>query len=127
MLQLNTVSGFATLTKLSVMVYLFTQASTVLAEDYFSPDLIETRGNIPRDIDISRFSKTDGQVPGIYHIDVYLNGNYIESRDISFLGKESELAPSLTYADFVKWGVKRNAQPDWMSMEDSATIDNIGA
>lgn len=37
------------------------------------------------------------------------------------------MAPSLTYADFVKWGVKRNAQPDWMSMEDSATIDNIGA
>ena len=127
MLQLNAVSGFATLTKLSVLIYLFTHTSTVLAEDYFSPDFIETRGNIPRDIDISRFSRTDGQVPGVYHVDVYLNGNYIESRDISFLGKESELAPLLTYADFVKWGVKRNAQPDWMSKDDSAAIDNIGA
>lgn len=127
MLQLNAVSGFATLTKLSVLIYLFTHTSTVLAEDYFSPDFIETRGNIPRDIDISRFSRTDGQVSGVYHVDVYLNGNYIESRDISFLGKESELAPLLTYADFVKWGVKRNAQPDWMSKDDSAAIDNIGA
>lgn len=57
MLQFNTVSGFATLTKLSVMVYLFTQASTVLAEDYFSPDLIETRWNIPRDIEYLPFQQ----------------------------------------------------------------------
>ncbi|HBR6925111.1 TPA: fimbrial biogenesis outer membrane usher protein [Klebsiella pneumoniae] len=125
MLHFNAVSGFAKLIKLSVLIYLCTHISAVLAEDYFSPDFIETRGNISRYIDISRFSKTDGQIPGIYRVNVYLNGNYIESRDISFVGKESALAPALTPADFVKWGVKRNAQPDWMDMAETATIENI--
>lgn len=125
MLYFNTASGLANLTKLSVLLYLCTHIPTVLAEDYFSPDFIETRGNIPRDIDISRFSKTDGQVPGIYHVDVYLNGKYIESRDISFVGKESALAPTLTQVDFVKWGVKQNARPDWMNMTETANIENI--
>lgn len=123
MLHFNKVSNF---TKVSVLVYLCTYASAALAEDYFAPDFIETHGNVPRDIDITRFSKVDGQVPGIYHVDVYMNGNYVESRDISFAGKESELTPVLTCADFVRWGVKRNAQPEWMAIEDKANIDNIG-
>lgn len=122
----NAVSGFAKLTQLSAFVYLCTHMPAALAEDYFSPDFIETRSDTPRDIDISRFSKTDGQVPGNYHVNVYLNGNYIESRDITFIGNDSDLAPQLTHAEYVKWGVKPNAQPGWMAVKDASTIDNIG-
>lgn len=125
MLHLNTVSHIIRLTRLSFLIFLCTLAPAVLAEDYFSPEFIETRGNIPRDIDISRFSKTDGQVPGVYHVDIYLNGNYIESRDISFVSRGSTLVPVLTHADFVKWGVKKNAQPDWMSMAETEHIENM--
>lgn len=125
MLHLNTVSHIARLTKLSVFISLYAPVPAAFAEDYFSPDFIETRGNIPRDIDISRFSKTDGQVPGVYHVDIYLNGSYIESRDISFVSSGSTLNPVLTHADFIKWGVKRNAQPDWMGMAETAHIENI--
>lgn len=126
MLYFNSVSNFARLSKLSFLIYIFTHTTVALAEDYFSPDFIETRGTTPRDIDISRFSKADGQMPGVYHVGIFMNGNYVESRDINFLGKEQDLVPVLTRADFVKWGVKRNAQPDWMNMSETANIDDIG-
>ncbi|WP_280514844.1 FimD/PapC N-terminal domain-containing protein [Candidatus Symbiopectobacterium sp. 'North America'] len=122
MLHFDTISNCAKLTKLSALIYLCTHTPALLAEDYFSPDFIETRENIPCDIDLSRFSKTDGQLPGIYHVDVYLNEKYIESRDISFIGNMNALAPVLTPADFVKWGVKSNAKPDWMTMVET---DNV--
>ncbi|HDT6566774.1 TPA: fimbrial biogenesis outer membrane usher protein [Enterobacter cloacae] len=125
MKYINTISSCAKLTKISLFVCLFSNTSNVLADDYFSPDFIETRDNIPRDIDISRFREPEGQAPGIYHVDVYLNGNYIDSRDVTFQVKNRDLYPSLTYADLVKFGVKLNAQPGLMSVEDSKTIDNI--
>ena len=92
MSQTNVVSGFAKLTQLFLFILFCLRATPGLAEDYFSPDFIETRGNITRDIDISLFSKTDGQVPGVYHVEIYLNGNYVETRDISFVGNESALS-----------------------------------
>lgn len=125
MQYINTLSLFFKLSNTSLLVCLFVYTANVLAEDYFSPDFIETRDNIPRDIDISRFRKSEGQLPGIYHVDIYVNGNYIDSRDVTFLDKDSDLVPSLTYEDLIKWGLKRNAQPGLMSIEDTTTIDNI--
>lgn len=63
MLQVNTLSGCAKLTQLSLLFYLCLRIPAGLADDYFVPDFIETRGHIPRDIDISRFSKADGRFP----------------------------------------------------------------
>ncbi|PYZ77455.1 fimbrial biogenesis outer membrane usher protein [Citrobacter koseri] len=125
MFHVNAVSGFAKLTRLSTLIYLCTHTPAVLAGDYFSPDFIETRGNIPRDIDISRFNEADGQVPGVYHVDVYVNGNYLASQDISFIDSKSGLIPVLTRADLVQWGVKRNAQPEWMHMADTANVEHL--
>jgi outer membrane usher protein len=125
MLQFNTMSGCAKLTQLAALIYLCIYVPALLAEDYFAPDFIETRGNLPRDVDISRFSKADGQMPGVYHVDVYLNGNYVDSRDIVFVSHESDLMPVLTRADFTQWGVKPNAQPNWMALDESATVENI--
>ena len=125
MLQFNAMSGCAKLTQLAALIYLCIYVPALLAEDYFAPDFIETRGNLPRDVDISRFSKADGQMPGVYHVDVYLNGNYVDSRDIVFVSHESDLMPVLTRADFTQWGVKPNAQPNWMALDESATVENI--
>ncbi|HCT9739269.1 TPA: fimbria/pilus outer membrane usher protein [Morganella morganii] len=125
MLHVYTASGSVKLTLFSVLMYLCIRIPSVLADDYFSPDFIETRGNVPRDIDITRFNKADGQVPGNYYVDVYMNGNYQEARDINFTGNDSELTPVLTRAELVKWGIKRNAQPEWMNTDDNAAIINL--
>lgn len=125
MFHVNSISGFAKLTQLSTFIYLCTHIPAAVADDYFSPDFIETRGNIPQDIDISRFNKGNGQVPGVYLVDVYVNGNFLESRNISFIDNESGLKPELTRAELVNWGVKRNAQPEWMRMADNSKIENL--
>lgn len=104
MLQFNTMSGCAKLTQLAALIYLCIYVPALLAEDYFAPDFIETRGNLPRDVDISRFSKADGQMPGVYHVDVYLNGNYVDSRDIVFVSHESDLMPVLSPCRFYAMG-----------------------
>ncbi|STW27805.1 long polar fimbrial outer membrane usher protein [Klebsiella michiganensis] len=46
-------------------------------------------------------------------------------RDIVFVSHESDLMPVLTRADFTQWGVKPNAQPNWMALDESATVENI--
>ncbi|MBB1201598.1 fimbrial biogenesis outer membrane usher protein [Enterobacteriaceae bacterium 89] len=125
MLSVNTSGRFFKISKLSALVYFATSFTPASAEDYFSPDFIEVRGNMPRDIDISRFSKPEGQVPGSYPVDVYLNGNFIVSRTIQFTDKDGKLTPMLTRDDLLKWGVKANAQPGWMTLADSATVDDI--
>ena len=65
MLQFNAMSGCAKLTQLAALIFLCIYVPALLAEDYFAPDFIETRGNLPRDVDISRFSKADGQMAGV--------------------------------------------------------------
>ncbi|MFL9197739.1 fimbria/pilus outer membrane usher protein [Escherichia coli] len=125
MFYINTALNFTKVITLFVLFCFSMKTSSVLAEDYFPLDFIEIRNNITRDVDISYFRKADGQIPGTYHVDVYLNGNYIESLDVIFQEKKSVLSPLLTYANFVKWGVKRNAQPGWINMKESTTIDDI--
>jgi outer membrane usher protein len=49
---------------LVAVVTLFSlSVSETMADDYFSPDSIEIRGNVSRDIDLSQFSHTGGQAP----------------------------------------------------------------
>lgn len=125
--QVNIIPGLAKLTQLSLFIYLCINISDVLADDYFYPDFVEVRGNTPQGIDISHFNKLNGQAPGIYHVDVYLNGVYIEAQDITFIDNGSGLTPTLTRAELIKWGIKRNAQPAWMTMEDATNIKNLSA
>ncbi|UJD92372.1 fimbrial biogenesis outer membrane usher protein (plasmid) [Rahnella aquatilis] len=114
------------LSRLSAFIYLSSNITDSLASDYFSPEFIETRGSVRRDIDVSRFNNSDGQIPGVYRVDVYMNGNYLSSQDITFVDNKGRLIPLLTFADMVKWGVKRNARPEWMHMAENQRIENLG-
>nr|WP_318382408.1 fimbria/pilus outer membrane usher protein [uncultured Enterobacter sp.] len=114
------------LTPRAIFLLLIADLSTARADDYFSPDFIEMQGNIPRDIDISRFSQRNGQAPGMYHVDVYLNGQFVEARDIPFASGDHGLTPTLTRDDVIKWGVKPNAQPAWMALAGNATVVDLG-
>jgi hypothetical protein len=62
MSQTNVVSGFAKLTQLFLFIFLFTRTPG-LAEDYFSPDFIETRGNIQGTLIYPFLAKPTGRFP----------------------------------------------------------------
>lgn len=84
MLQFNTMSGCAKLTQLAALIYLCIYVPALLAEDYFAPDFIETRGNLPRDVDISRFSKADGQMPACI-MSMFISTEITSTRATSYL------------------------------------------
>lgn len=108
-----------------VLIYLSLHIHYVRADDYFLPEFVEMRGNVERNIDISRFSKPDGQLPGVYFVNVFLNGNFIESLNVSFINVQHKLVPVLTRADYIKWGVSPNANPAWLQLKDTAEIKDI--
>lgn len=109
----------------AVLIFLSLHIHYARADDYFSPEFIEIRGNTERKIDISRFSKADGQLPGVYFVNVFVNGNLTESLNVSFISEEHKLSPSLTRADYIKWGVSPSANPVWMQLADNSEIKDI--
>ncbi|EJU6033412.1 fimbrial biogenesis outer membrane usher protein, partial [Salmonella enterica] len=86
--------------------------SQVKADEYFDPALLslDMPGGIDtRKVDLSRF-ETGGQMPGVYRVDVYLNGQYMTSRDITFVaGKGAVLEPSLTLKEYRSLGLNDKA------------------
>lgn len=85
------------------------------AEDYFNPSLLALGapagvGKIAT-VDLSRF-ESGGQIPGIYRVDIYLNGQFITSRDVRFAGgKGTSLDPSLTLKEYASMGLNDAAVP----------------
>ncbi|KAA8995380.1 fimbrial biogenesis usher protein [Affinibrenneria salicis] len=52
------------------------------AELFFNPAFLSSDPSTVADL--SRFEQGKGQVPGVYHVDVYLNDEYVETRNIRF-------------------------------------------
>lgn len=79
--------------------------SPVWSEDYFDPNAIDLQDN-SKSVDLSVFSQNE-QLPGIYRVDIYLNGKlYDTSRDVMFVKQEKKLVPEITVAELDKIGVK---------------------
>lgn len=83
----------------------------VFAERYFNPALLELDGPSQGKTDISLFEK-GGQSPGTYRVDVWLNQQMVDSRDVEFKLVESAdgkkvLQPCLSASMLESYGVKQ--------------------
>ncbi|WP_337262914.1 MULTISPECIES: fimbria/pilus outer membrane usher protein [unclassified Serratia (in: enterobacteria)] len=86
------------------------------ARDYFNPASLElgTPGQAP--VDLSAFSEEGGLIPGTYRVDVYLNNEKMDTRDVEFrmmedaTGKQT-LLPCLSVDDLAAWGVLTQKYP----------------
>lgn len=79
MTQLSLKKETFRLTPIALLVLLLPRV--VLADNYFNPAFLS--GDASAVADLSRF-EGDGQAPGTYRVDVYLNDNFIATRDIEF-------------------------------------------
>lgn len=62
----------------------------VMADNYFNPAFLS---NDPSAVaDLSRFSKNDGQAPGTYRVDIYLNQNFVKTRDVEFKANDNKVS-----------------------------------
>lgn len=109
------------LTRLSYLILcqlglLMTDMGCVQAREYFDPALLEL-GNAPQArADLSVFEESNTQAPGKYRVDILLNDQFIETREVDFTlvkdasGNQS-LQPCLNQGELEQLGVKVAAFP----------------
>lgn len=99
-------------TLLSTLVLLCcTRPALVLADIYFNPRFL-TEDQTAK-VDLSGFEKGQELPPGTYHVDVYLNEDFINTQDITFTENEqrSDLVPCLTSNQLSSMGVNTTKVP----------------
>ncbi|MCW4819669.1 fimbrial biogenesis outer membrane usher protein [Enterobacter chengduensis] len=89
---------------------------TVYARDSFNAELVELDNPGAGKADLSAF-ESGSQAPGKYHVDIILDDQLIETRDIDFTsvkeGDEGDsLQPCLSIEQLNGWGVKTALFPD---------------
>ncbi|KFK93993.1 MULTISPECIES: fimbria/pilus outer membrane usher protein [unclassified Serratia (in: enterobacteria)] len=88
----------------------------VQARDFFNPALLELDNPSQRGADLTVFEDGNTQAPGKYRVDIYLNGQMVETHDLDFslqkdaAGKES-LQPCLSSGMLESMGVKIDSFP----------------
>jgi outer membrane usher protein len=100
------------------------------AREFFNPALLEVDGSQQGKTDLSVFEEGELQAAGTYRVDIYLNNEQQDTRDVEFKlqknaeGKES-LQPCLTVTQLNEMGVKTDLFPGLASEKDQCA--NLGA
>ncbi len=72
-------------------------SGNAMAENYFNPEFLS---NDPAAVaDLSHFNKDDEQAPGTYRVDIYLNENFIKTRDVEFKTADANKTSSIKTSD----------------------------
>lgn len=90
---------------------------SVQARDYFNPALLQLDNPQQGNADLSVFEDGESQAPGIYRVDIYINNQSVDTRDVEFtLQKDadgkSSLQPCLSVKALAEMGVKTQLFPD---------------
>src|SRR5471032_3318629 len=97
------------------------------AKYYFDPAAIELREG-QQSVDLAAFA-AGGQLPGTYRVEIFINGEFFESRSVEFVlaagGKT--LAPRLTVSDLKMMGVRTEGFSSLVLMPDSAEVTDLGS
>ncbi|CCK01739.1 type 1 fimbriae anchoring protein FimD [Cronobacter sakazakii 701] len=81
------------------------------ADDYFNPALLDIDNPSQGKTDLTLYEKGPGAAPGKYRVDIYINNERIDTREIEFTLKtasdgSSTLQPCFTLEDLKSLGVK---------------------
>ncbi|MDV7021136.1 fimbria/pilus outer membrane usher protein [Atlantibacter subterranea] len=99
------------------------------ARDFFNPELLEIDNPAMKGADLSAF-ESGAQAPGTYHVDVIINDQTVDTRDIAFhlvrAGADDEkLQPCLSVGLLQSWGVKTGLFPGLGSDPACANLADI--
>ncbi|QLK63803.1 fimbria/pilus outer membrane usher protein (plasmid) [Enterobacteriaceae bacterium Kacie_13] len=93
---------------------------------YFNPQALDMRGGNGQVVaDLSAF-ENGAQLPGNYRVDIYLNNNFIETRDVEFVADGKNLVPVLTAKYWRELGIKPEASPALVALSDDETVSKPG-
>ena len=105
---------------------LLAHAPLLLARDYFNPSALEMNTGDPSQLDLESFSNNGSQMPGTYRVDIYLNDDKIDTRNVTFVSVEDSLKPELTVGQLSAMGVKLNSFPALQHLPPEQTVTNLG-
>lgn len=95
------------------------------AETHFDPKALRLPGSNQDIADLSVFDE-GGQLPGHYLVDIYLNNNFLETRDVEFLSHDKQLVPVLNAKYWRDLGLKPDASPTLNALADDKTVSVPG-
>ncbi|WP_373226775.1 fimbria/pilus outer membrane usher protein [Enterobacter cloacae complex sp. ESBL7] len=79
---------------------------SAVAGDYFDPSLLMFGSQGAQQVDLSQFESAGGQAAGTYRVDVYTNGEYFRTENITFTrSDDGQLHPVLSPSDLDAMGV----------------------
>lgn len=113
-------------TRLAMAVVLILSMQQSYAADSFNPNALEIDNPSSTPVDLSQFSTVGGQVPGVYHVDIYMNGEPQDTRDVTFVrSADGELKPQLTVAQLEQWGVMLTSVPTLIGVSKTGVISDL--
>ncbi len=108
-------------------------SSSCFAENGFNPAFLEHLGGSSEVADLSAFnSKDGGQLPGKYTVDIYINGDIVDHREIEFVKNDNAvkddtgLRPCISLEQMKKYGIKTDAINPLL-LNKSAAADAVPA
>ncbi|EJD6672740.1 TPA: fimbrial biogenesis usher protein [Providencia rettgeri] len=114
---------------LALMVSL--NVNPIYAEEIFNPAFLSS--DVGDVADLSRYEKGEGQPPGVYQVDLYLNDTFLGAQHISFstIEKTSSvdqvddtgLTPCLAKGWLIKQGVNIMSIPELAGLDDADCVD----
>ncbi|MCJ3377171.1 fimbrial biogenesis outer membrane usher protein [Klebsiella pneumoniae] len=113
-----------------IALVLSVSAEFVEAKDYFNPELLEFDGNSDLKASLSTIGNGH-QLPGIYHVDIFINNEFIGTKDIDFrdnyIGKSNKdrLTPCFSYGFMKNISVNMELFPNILSDGECVNLSLI--
>lgn len=110
---------------LFILLTLANVLNEVKGRDYFNPALLERTEATNGDVDLSGF-ESGQQAEGTYRVDIVLNGENVDSREVTFTRREGgTLEPCLSAELLEGYGVKKALYPALVGKENCADLSAI--
>ncbi|WP_330982158.1 MULTISPECIES: fimbria/pilus outer membrane usher protein [Enterobacterales] len=101
------------------------QPALCLADDTFSLEALEIGNPDSAPVDLSLFSREEGQLPGEYPVELWCNNEFIKKETVTFVLDENKLlAPQLSPSLLEECGVNRHAIPALEKLPQDEPIKN---
>lgn len=112
-----------------IAIALGSVVQNVAARDVFNPALLELSTPGAGQADLSAF-EAGSQAPGVYHVDVVLDDQVVDTRDVTFKtvsdkNGETSLQPCLSVDQLKSWGVKTELFPELVTQGECAHLAAI--
>lgn len=99
--------------------------SVAMARDLFNPAFLNDINASGARVDLSAYEQSNSQAPGVYKVDVFINGEFIETSDVVFttLKKESnDLVPCFSLDKLNSYGIRTKAIKS-LKVDENGCVD----